>query len=259
MEVMNEEEKIIGELDKVVADKKFFRFYSLINKLSISNYLFAHKELIHKENRKKSHDFSSKRTNINDMNIIIPPKKKFTRENISLIKRFVPKLKPIKNKVIPSKLFLNHKDEKISKDPIKNYLSFSNSGNQEKKFYSTTENWSFQNKKNTNFNKATTNIIKKQNTINVIRNYLIDNKSKYIKKYSSSGNLKIIKKSKNKELNDSFNSFDSDLNDEEYNNYMALRGELTNKNDNNNDNFKTRTNSMSILNLLEKQFQRKEE
>lgn len=253
MEISNNQNKII---DEIIINKKYLRFYSLINKLSIANYLFSQKEIINKENRKKSHDFASKRINIDDANIIITPKRKLTKENISLINDFVPKIKPMKNTIIPSKFLLNNKEEKMLKEPIKHFFSsFSNSESKEKIFYSTKENLSIQNKKKDNFNIVTKNVTEKK-SIDEIRIYLIENKIKYIKKNYSSKNFLTIKKSKNKELN---NSFESDLNDEEYNYYMSLRRELTNKKEINNNDYKVRTNSMSILNLLEKNFQRKEE
>lgn len=249
---MLEDEKKIIEAKKI--SKNYSKINSLINKISISNHHFAKEKLINKEKRKGSYEFNYKSLiNIKDKNI----KRKLTKENISSIKDFVPKLKPIKNPLmpIPSKLILNQKEEKISKDPIKNILSLSLTS-EEKENYSTKVNLPIGKIKRF-FNISKAGIINK-NSINEIRSNLIKNKITLSKKCFSTKDLLIIKKSEKKE--DLDNSFGSYLNDEEFDDYMQLRKELTDKKEKiNNDKFRTRNKSMSILEILEKRFKVEDE
>ena len=260
MEFLKEKEKKIYD---VKINKNYLRVYSLINKISIANYHFSQKELINKKDKKRSYDFISKRINFNDIDIDkdiqFKIKRKYTKELISSIKGFVPQLKPIKNTIIPSKLLLNKKENKILKSSSKNFLSCPNSEEDEKVFDSSKENFPNCTKNNNNLS---SNIIKekklKKTSIKDIRKNLIKIRNINSQKFSSDNNLLTLK-SPEKKLNYD-NSSGSDLNDEEYNSYLLLRKELTNKKENAKaNNYRNRTNSMSILELLGKKFKNENE
>lgn len=248
MEKSSEKEK---QVKNVKINKKYNRVISLINKISISNYHFSKKELFNKVIKNKSYDFISKKIPIDNNDISNIIKRKYTKENISLIKRFVPKIKPIKNTIMPSKLFLNKKNNKKVINTNQTYLSCPNSED-EKVFDSSKESFPLCSTKIYNNN----NRIKVENIenqdINNARKNLVKTKKINRQKSSSANSSLIIPKFENNFYLD--NSYGSDLGDEEYDNYILLRKDLTSKKENVNNRFRNRTNSMSILELLEKKF-----
>ena len=223
MESLNKNEKINNDSQ---INKNFFRNYSLINRISISNFYFIQNILINKH-RKKSHDFSTKRFNINDIDVKKVVKRKLTKENILSIQDFVPKLKPIKNQIIPSKLFLNKNENKI----LISSKSFSYAPNSEEEeiYNSSKESFPFCIKKNDNNNLDKKRIEKyKRKNIKEIRKHLIKNKKKKIQKSSSVNNSQVIQRTKSEKLNLDDSSWGSYLNEEEYDEYLSLRRDYAN-------------------------------
>lgn len=252
MESLNKNEKINNDTK---VNKNFFRNYSLINQISESNFYFMQNVLINKH-RKKSHDFNTKRININDIDVKKIIKRKFTKENISSIQGFAPKIKPIKNQIIPSKLILNKNENKLL-NSSKSFTYVPNSEGEDI-YNSSQESFPFYIKKNysNNFDKNNIENYSRQN-IKEIRKHLIKNKKKKIEKSSSVHYSQITQRTKSEILNLDDSSGGSYLNEEEYDEYLSLRKDFTCKKENIKDQsniFINRTNSMSILELLEKKF-----
>ena len=226
---------------------------------------------------KKSIDFFPKKMTIEKIDNTLDVHRKYTVENQLIIKDFVPHLKPMEIHVVPSKLRLNKKgfkDLKINKNKIllnsnKYYISCPNSENDYEddsdnndKYESSKENQSSLNEiKNDKIKNNIFNFnIEYEKDINIkeTRQNLVKTKNKNIPKVYSKNNFD-IKGKYDKELNLGISSDSDDLYDiDEIDNYSLL--EYDNKDENKEKNNKrNRTNSFTILEMLQKKFELNED
>ena len=263
MEPLYSKEKVIE--NNIINKKKVLRNFSLMNKIELKQFKFIYNEIIKVNKRKNSFDFTQIKYNIKDLEEEPKIKRKYTLENYSSIKNFVPQLRPIESKISPSKLFLNgnktnHFNQKINSNDNRNYTSCPNSEIEEvDSEYNSSQNMiSFcPSKNNNNLNGNKFDYLRKP-SIKDVRKKLNRTKNNKIQKSFSKDNSLIKEKFENKFNLDNLSG--SDLDDEEFNNYLNLRKISNNKNYIFKDNSKNRTriNSCSILNILEKKFKSEE-
>ncbi len=258
MEPLNAKGKMFFE-DNLGINKKFGRGHTLMNKITIKQLNFIYEDYSKLHKRKNSFDFTQKKYDIKDIkeNPII--QRKYTMENFLTIKNFVPKLKPMEGKISPSKLFLNKREEKnnfihqnfkliklsqaaISCPNSEEELDSENNSSENLLIFCVKNN---KKKEKINKNLEKTNIIQNE------RKKLHKEKNIEGRRCVSRKNTLLKKKIVNKFKEDY--SSESDLNDDEFNNYLQIRKDYNDKNKKE-KNYRNRINSSSILNVLEKKF-----
>ena len=224
----------------------------------------------YEKSQNKSIDFYPKVINIEKIDKSIGIYRKYTVENELIIKDFVPQLKPIKMHLVPSKLYLNRNRYNNYKYNINNIYSnniFTSCPNSEDDDEDDSDKFESTSKKFLYLEPMKTKNIYKENNIDEkilinikeIRKNLRKAKSKKIQKIFSQNDFGI------KKLNDKMfnadNSTDSDLYDiDEIENYSMLKYKDDNQKEeekdelNNEKIYRNRTNSFSILEMLQKKY-----